>query len=159
MANFSLTNSTNAGSGVQQPIAATYKSLLGIFAGATAHRGKIFDLLVGTNGTPADNVMSFDLTRTTGTSSGYTTIVANPLDPADAVSLCLATANATTEATISASAVQWYIGINQRASYRWVAAPGSEFVWPATTSNGFVLRALSPAYTGTATGATLFSEQ
>lgn len=24
----------------------------------------------------------------------------------------------------------FYVGVNQRAKYRWVAAPGSEIVWP-----------------------------
>ena len=49
--------------------------------------------------------------------------------------------------------------MNQRASYRWVAAPGSELVYPALANNGFVLRAKSGGYTSTFTGAVLVEEQ
>jgi hypothetical protein len=52
--------------------------------------------------------------------------------------------------------------VNQRASYRWVAAPGSEIVYPANTSatgnNALSLQARSAAYTGTVTGAVMVSE-
>ena len=40
--------------------------------------------------------------------------------------------------------------VNQRASYRWVAAPGGELVVPATNVAGLGFRAKAPAYASTA---------
>jgi len=161
MANYAVSNSTTSGGGgTAQAVSATYKTLITMVSSTTTpRRGKMYDILIGTNGTPADNYMEFDVVRTTGTSSGGTTYAAPPLDPADAAALTVTTVNSTTEGTITANADLFYVGINQRASYRWVAAPGSELVWPATSSNGLVLRVRSGGYTGTATGNTLFSEQ
>ena len=52
-----------------------------------------------------------------------------------------------------------YVGVNQRASYRWVAAPGSELVYPASDNNGFVGRARSGGCIDTATFKALVEEQ
>ncbi len=182
MANFGVSNSTAIGGGnVQQAITATYKSLVvmgnssatGSTVGAGMfRRGKLYDILVGTNGTPADNFMEFDVTRLTlgTTPAGTTTLGVSSLsstfglDPADNNgTVNWLQINSTAEVGITATTEVWYIGVNQRASYRWVAAPGSEIVWPAvsstTTGGALALRARSAAYTGTATGNALFQEQ
>lgn len=158
MANFAASNSTTS-VGTQQAMASTYKTLLSVTGAQSApRRGKIYDVLVGTNGTPADNYMEWIIQRVTVPSTG-TVVTVQALDPADAAALALSVANSTTEGTVTAASELFYVGVNQRASYRWVAAPGSEFVWPATSCAGFVLRARSLAYTGTATGTWLFCEQ
>lgn len=156
MANFA-TNNTLAGT--QQNMAAAYKTLITVYnAASPLRRIKIFDILVGTNGTPADNYVEWDVSRMTvaGTGSAATPL---PLDPADAACATLSQANLTAEPTVTAGSDVFYVGVNQRASYRWVAAPGSELVAPATAANGFVLRARSAGYTGTATGHLYFQEQ
>ena len=181
MANFSVTNSTAIGGGnVQQAMSATYKSLViagnssattSTFAGAY-RRGKLYDILIGTNGTPADNFMEFDgAVVTLGTTpAGITGALISSLssnfalDPADNTGFVAALSiNSTAEVGVTAPTEKWYVGINQRASYRWVAAPGSEMLYPAASSatggNGFVLRARSAAYTGTATCTALIQEQ
>lgn len=163
MSNYAVTNSTLGGTGTQQSMAATYKTLISVYASTTGtaslvRRGKVYDVLIGTNGTPADNALEFDIARLTSPSTSAL-VTANPLDPADAGAASGVVANSTTEGTFSSSGEVWYIGINQRASYRWVAAPGSELVWPATSSAGLALRARSTSYTGTATGTVLFQEQ
>lgn len=160
MANYAVSNSTTTGGGgTAQAMATTYKTLITMVSSTTTpRRGKAYDVLIGTNGTPADNYLEFDIARTTGGDTA-TSYAAPPLDPADAAALTVTRVNATAEGTITAASDLFYVGINQRASYRWVAAPGSELVWPATSSNGLVLRARSGGYTGTATGNVLFQEQ
>src|SRR5579871_1707555 len=148
----------NSIGGTQQAMSTSYKTLLALTAATAAlKRGKLYDLLIGTNGTPADNVMEFDVSRQTaaGTSTGVTP---NPLDAADVAAGTVGSANFTAEGTITANSRVLGVGINQRASYRWVAAPGSELVWPATNLAGLAVRAKSPAYTGTAVADALFSE-
>ena len=158
MANFSLTNGSTV-LGTQQAITTTSKSLLEVGGAQSApRRGKIYDILVGTNGTPADNYMEWDVSRITGVSTGSST-VGLLLDPADAAILATTVINSTTEPTVTAGSQVFYVGVNQRASYRWVAAPGSELVWPATSCAGFTLRTRSGGYTGTATGSILAQEQ
>ena len=157
MANYSATNGSSASAGTQQATATTYVgALLGLTTLTTLRRGKIYDLLIGTNGTPADNFMEWDISRVTAASTS-TTVTPQPLDFADQAAVGIATANSSTFGTISIQNV-FYVGVNQRASYRWVAAPGSELVWPATSSNGFQLRQRSGGYTGTATGTWMWQE-
>lgn len=163
MANYTATNGSSASAGTQQATATAYAGALLTVGAPTSgpRRGKIYDVLVGTNGTPADNYMEFDISRATTVSTGAaggTLITPQPLDSADAAATSVVTANSSITATISIQNL-WYVGVNQRASYRWVAAPGSELVWPATSSNGCVLRTRSGGYTGTATGTWLFCEQ
>jgi len=160
MANFAITNGSTSGGGTQQATAAAYTgALLGITSsGTTLKRAKIYDVLIGTNGTPADNFVEWDISRVTASSTS-TALAPTALDSADSASLLNVTVNSSTFGTITTGSNVFYIGVNQRASYRWVAAPGSELVSPATSSNGFQLRCRSAAYTGTATGTILFQEQ
>lgn len=182
MANFTVSNSTAMGAGnVQQSVATTYKSLIvagnssattsNVFNTGGYRRGKLYDILIGTNGTPADNFMEFDVALITlgTTASGIVSTLISSLsstfanDPADVSIVAALQINSTAEVGINALTERWYVGINQRASYRWVAAPGSELLYPAnssaTGSNGLALRVRSGAYTNTATGTVMIQEQ
>lgn len=186
MANYGITNSTAIGGGnTQQAVATTYKTLVAAgnssatsatLGAGSYRRGKLYDILVGTNGTPADNYMEFDVTRITlgTTPSGITTTLITSLSSTFGLDIAdnngflnAVTINSTAEVGITSVTEVWYVGVNQRASYRWVAAPGSELVWPATSSstsggnpnNGLALRVRSGGYTGTGTATVLFQEQ
>lgn len=152
-------SSNNGNAGTQQATSATYKTQLALTAAtATLRRAKIYDIGFGTSGTPADNYMEYDLSRQTaaGTSTATTPVA---LDPADAASGTVGSVAFTAEGTVTASSSVFYMGVNQRASYRWVAAPGSEFVIPATNLAGFAFRARSAAYTGTVTALMMHEDQ
>jgi len=160
MPNYAITNGSTSGGGTQQATTTTYVgALLGLSCVTTTQvrRFKIYDVLIGTNGTPADNFVEWDISRITAAST-TTVLAAQPLDSADAAALTNTTVNSSTFGTITSGSNVFYVGVNQRASYRWVAAPGSELVAPATSSNGFQLRCRSGGYTGTATGTILFQE-
>lgn len=176
MANYSVANSTVGGfGGVKVATATTYITLCAVAAstqslgtgGALLSRGKVYDILVGTAGTPADNYMEYRLQRATlntasaawaGALSSVSSAIT--MDQADGTVSGFLGANSSNEANVTAASVPslWYVGVNQRASYRWVAAPGSEFVYPATSSNGLVLQAQSGGYTSFTTGNILVSE-
>jgi hypothetical protein len=160
MAKYSITNGSTSGGGTQQNTTTTYVgALIGLASStSTPRRIKVYDVLIGTNGTPADNFLEWDISRITASSTS-TVLAAQPLDPADATALTVATVNSSTFGTITTGSNVFYVGINQRASYRWVAAPGGELVAPATSSAGFQLRTRSGGYTGTATGTLHFEEQ
>lgn len=163
MANYTITNGSTASAGTQQSVTTTYvQATLAVTCStanggsATPRRGKVYDVLVGTNGTPGDTFVEWDISRCT-TSSTATFVASPPLDPADAAANALAVVNSSQHGTIAVPNL-WYIGMNQRASYRWVCAPGSELVWPATASNGLVLRPRG-SYTSTVTGTIQWQEQ
>ena|SRR5262245_14788430 len=165
MANYVTTNGSTGSAGTQQNCASAYtQTTLGVTcssangtANTTFRRGKVYDVLVGTNGTPGDTFVEWDISRCT-TSSTATFVTGQALDPADQTThLTLAVVNSSQHGTISVQNL-WYVGMNQRASYRWVCAPGSELVWPTTTSNGLVLRPRG-SYTSTVTATWMWQEQ
>lgn len=144
----------------QQNMTSTYKSLVQVSAatGATTlRRGWVYDIMFGADGTPADNAMNYIVNRnsTAGTGTSHTP---TPLDSGDAACLLTGLVNHTIEPTITDQTGLLQIAINQRASYRWVASPGGEFIIPATNVNGLGVRAKSPAYASTATASMAFWE-
>lgn len=155
MAKYSANNTL---AGTQQAISTAYKSLLTVVSSATVRRIKVFDITIGTNGTPADNFYEFDVSRQTAAATATATTPL-PLDPADGAALSTVTGNATVEGTITATSSVLNMPGNQRVTLRWVAVPGSELVGPATSAAGFAFRLKSAAYTGTATATVLFEEQ
>lgn len=124
------------------------QTLLNLFSTGGAGRGYIYDILVSSGATPADQAANMDVKRTTAVqteNSGFTPV---PLDPDGAVSTFDAGASHTTEPTETANSEMMVFSLNQRATFRWVAAPGGELVLPATTANGInvVRRTSTSAY-------------
>lgn len=117
--------------------------------GGTGLRVRLYDFMVGAGGTPADNVLNWTLQRST-TAGTLTAVTPQALDSADPAAEATAGENATVEPTYTAGAELAEFPMNQRATYRWVAAPGGELIVPATANNGLGFQVRSPAYTGTA---------
>ncbi len=109
-------------------------TMLGITA-TTAVRPAIYDLLVGSVATAADNAAEYFLQRYTaaGTSTGVTP---QALDSGDPAATATAGVNHSVEPTYTASAVLLRVAKNQRATFRWVARERGELVLPATAANG-----------------------
>jgi len=181
MGNYSITNSSlspGSSQGTQQALTATYKTIITMFGSSVslaaglgagsgiAKREKWFDLLLGTNAAPGDTYLEFDVARVSALSSQLTpttTVISSVssayvTDPGDPYGfLTYAQVNLTAETGITALSEPWYFGMNQRASYRWIANPGDEIVMPANLQtvttfpgNGLDLRARG-SYTGTVT--------
>jgi hypothetical protein len=157
MAGFAASN-LNATTPAQQAMTTTFKTLINLSAGATPRRIKIHEFVFGTDGTPADNAMTWDVSKTSAIGTGTVGII-TALDAADAAFSGVSTINHTAEPTVTATSSYWTAGMNQRATHRWVAYPGQELVVPATTAAGLSFRAKSPGYTGTAVVQVEFVEQ
>jgi hypothetical protein len=150
------TNSDLAGT--PQAMTTTYKTLVTLTAAtATLTSGKIIDVMFGTSGTPADNYLEYDISRQTAAGT-ITAATPTALDPTTRACGTVAGANATAEGTVTAASSVFNIAVNQRASYRWVAVPGSELIIPNVNLSGFAVRAKSAAYTGTAVAAVYHTE-
>lgn len=110
-------------------------------AASNMRRAKIYDLIFGSEATPADNAFLWEVQRctTAGTAGSAVTPVA--LDSADTLASTIVVGQAhSVDPTLTANTFALRVGLNQRATFRWVAAPGGELMIPATASNGFAFR-------------------
>lgn len=104
--------------------------------GTTTTRGFLYDIIVGSDATPADNAAEYNLQRFATANGTGTAVTPQSLDPADAAAEIDGTEQHTTEPTYTANAILLHWAQNQRATFRWVAAPGGEIVIPATSDSG-----------------------
>ena len=123
-----------AATGAQDVTTATPGDSALAIEGGTDQRPQVYDWTSGWGGTPADNAITLRFQRTSAAATG-TPVTPEPLDPADAASLTTVNENMTVEGTLAGIPLFEQI-INQRATYRWVAAPGGEIVIPATANAG-----------------------
>ena len=124
--------------------------------GSGMRRFKLYDMIMGSEATPADNVILFRVKRSSTASTG-SAVTPRPLDPADAAAVTLPKENLSAEGT--SSEVLLTFPLNQRATFRWVAAPGSEVVVPATANAGVIIETPTAVGTPAVTVGTLFDEQ
>ena len=125
----------------------TAKTHLTLMSAATV-RPRLYELVVGSADTPADQYAKWTVKRYT-TSHGTEKAGFAPvnLDP-NGIATALADYGAgkfTAEPTYTASSELLVFGLNQRATFRWVAAPGCELMAPATANTGL---GLVPVTTG-----------
>lgn len=125
---------------------------------ATTIRPKVYDLVVGSDATPADNAAEYNLQRTTTVGSGGTALTPQALDPGDPASLAAGREADSVEPAYTANAIMLQWAQNQRATFRWVAAPGGEIVLPAA-ANGLGLLSVTVAGSAVNTNATMHFEE
>lgn len=104
----------------------------------TAVRPQLYDLLVSSVATPADNAGEYIIKRFTagGTSTAGNSAAIDSGDPAATSTIGV---NHSAEPTYTANTELLAFATNMRATFRWVAAPESELKAPATSSNGLGL--------------------
>jgi hypothetical protein len=157
MAVYSFNNSMG---GTQQNLTSTYKTILSATAAtATLTSASIEEVAFGPGGAPnsTDCTIEYDLSAQTAAGTA-TSVTANALDPTRRSSGTVCNVNYTAEPTITANSSRIFIGLNQRATYRWVATPGSEIIIPATNNNGYALRSRSATYASTIDAMMVFWE-
>lgn len=104
--------------------------------GSASTRGRIYDVILGSDATPADAATKLAFQRSSTSGAGPTLVVAPPLDAADPAALLVyASTWTTTQPTITAVTSILQVAMNQRATFRWVAVPDSELIVPASVNN------------------------
>lgn len=142
--------------GTQQNLSSSFKTICLVTAatGATTlRRGWIYEFEIGADNVPnaTDCPINWDVSAQTaaGTISAVTPL---PIDQGggDAAALLTYGANATAEGTITANSSVFYLGLNQRASQRWIARDkASCIIVAAVNLKGWAMRAKSPNYAST----------
>ncbi len=150
------------GVGLQQGVTTTVDGATGTNAAgdltaATTNRPQIYDLVFSHGSAPADTVIRWEVIRSTTANTGGAA-VENALNPASPTALAAALEEITAAGTITADSQVLDMDLNQRATFRWVAAPGSEFIVPATANNAFLINASSASYAGISRVTVLWDE-
>jgi hypothetical protein len=107
-----------------------------INAASSPRRFQLYDWLFGSDATPADNASLWEVQKRTAAATGGSGVTGQPMDDSDTIVSTLVGNQAPTS-NGAGSGVKLSIPLNQRATFRWVAAPGSEIVSPATASVGY----------------------
>lgn len=129
-----------------QSAAGTTVTILEVIAGTTT-RGRIYDLIIGSDATPADVAGEFNIIRGTVSGTGTGTVTPHAFDPADPAALLTAKQGTFTGQTKTATSEILMIALNQRATFRWVAVPDGEIVVPATSDNWVGLESIASSGT------------
>lgn len=126
-------------------------------AAANMRRAKVIDWKFGSSNAAADTTFTHIIQRATTVPTGASK-TPNANDQADTLASTIqAFDTVTVDGTLTAGAFNATVGLNQRASFRWVASPNDELFIPATANNGFMF-GLSAATTTTFAEDCLFLE-
>lgn len=151
---FSASTATGVASG-------TNKTFLNLFNAAATpiNRGKLYEFTVSSVATPADQACKVLVGRTTAVGTEGSGFTPNNLDPAGpAGSYDAGIGVFTGEPTYTANKALYIVSLNQRATFRWIAAPGSEMLMTATVSNGLGIKSSSSTSTQAQEVTVLFEE-
>jgi hypothetical protein len=142
--------------GQENAVTASLTTVLDVVA-ATTVRPRIYDFTISCGGTPADNAIRWAVMRHTTANTG-TSVTPTALDPADPAAVATSLENCSAEGTYTSGSELFDQTVNQRAAYRWVAAPDGELIVPASANNGVGIRVSHASYTGTADATIHFME-
>ncbi len=117
--------------------------------GISGRRGWIYEIWFTHAGTPADNVVQWQVRRHSAVGT-HSDVVPTLLTDGAPAADCIADENHTVEPTITSATEAIDMDLNERASLRWVAVPGGELVVPATANNGYAATPISATYSGDA---------
>lgn len=129
-------------------------------AASNPRRYKLYDWIFGSaEAAPADGNSLWQIQRCTTAGTAGSSVTPTSVDPGDTVAATTVCGQAhSADPTVTAGAILASVGLNQRATFRWVPAPGKELVIPATASNGLAFRTPTAALV-TCTAQAWFEEQ
>lgn len=129
-------------------------------AASNPRRYKLYDYVFGSaEATPADGNSLWQIQRCTTAGTAGSAVTPVSVDPGDTVAATTVGGQAhSADPTLTAGAILLSVGLNQRATFRWVPVPGKELIVPATASNGLAFRTPTAA-TVTATAQAWIEEQ
>jgi hypothetical protein len=107
-------------------------------AAASPRRFELYEMILGCEATPGDYAFLWQVFKRTGTATAGSAPTISPLDIGDTIASTLVANQApSANGAGGSTAPLLTVPLNQRATFRWVAAPGSELKTTATASLGF----------------------
>jgi len=130
-----------------------------LITGGTTVRPRIYDVTWGYGAAAADTTAFVNIQRATTAGTAGSSPTPQNIDTDGPASIATAgIGDFSAEPTYTATANLFELPMNQRAAYRWVAAPGGELMVPATASNGIGSRVKAATYTGEMRSTVFFEE-
>lgn len=124
--------------------------------GHTNTRPRLYHYKLSVYGTPVgDNILEWLIRRITTAGTG-TAVTPAPVDVGGPAALCAVASDHTAEPTFGATIDD--IGIHQRNTFSWTAAPGGELVIPASLVAGIGFTPIHASYASTAAVVIHFQE-
>lgn len=139
-----------AATGTQAAVTASPGDTALAVLAVTLVRAKLYELIFSQGGTPADNVIQWLVRRLSAVGTEGAGVTPAPLDSDAPAAQLDGAEDHSVEPTYIAATELLDFDLNQRATFRFVAAPGGEFIIPATASAGIGMTPISSAYTGVA---------
>jgi hypothetical protein len=130
----------------------------GELLGVATVRARIYDILFSHGGTPSDDVIRWQVMRAGTASATGSAAVENPLDPDAPAADILTEEEVTASGTVQANSEVLDFDLNERATLRWIGAPNSEIILPATATESYYFNPSSGAYTGIARVTVMWEE-
>lgn len=127
--------------GVHETPVGTNLTLLALESAASVV-GRIHQLVLGSDATPADIATDFKIIRHTVAGVGGTAVVEKPVDPQTPAASCNLRGGTMTEPTYEADFLM-VIHKNQRGTFTWIANPGRELRTAAGAANGIGVRSVA----------------
>ncbi len=138
--------------------AAPGDTALAVFSVGTTKRGWLYELVFSHGAAAADTVIEWLARRLTALGTEGAGVVPAPIDIDAAASILDAGEDHGVEPTYTAATELLDFDLNQRATFRFVAAPGGEFSIPAVANAGIGMTPISVTYTGIARVTAHFEE-
>lgn len=127
--------------GVHRTPAGTNLTIMTLSSSA-AVVGRIHQVILGSDATPADIATRFDMIRHTVAGAAGTVPVAKATDPQAPTASCTLRGGTMTEPTYEADFLEEF-PLNQRATFTWIANPGRELRTTVGTAGGIGVRSIS----------------
>lgn len=127
--------------GVHRTAAGSNLTILALESSASVV-GKIHQIILGSDSTPADIATRLDVIRHTTAGAAGTAVVEKPTDPQAPAASCNLRGGTMTEPTYEADFLEEF-ALNQRATFTWIANPGRELRTTVGTANGIGVRSVS----------------
>lgn len=131
----------------QRAVGSSSQTCLTLISASTI-RPVLYEIVVGSTATPADNAIEWIWQRFTAVGSAGAAVTPFALDPNDPAALATSGENHSSEPTYTANAILLRFAQNQRATIRWVASAGGGLRAPATANNGIGARPDHASFTG-----------
>jgi len=125
----------------------------------TPGRATMYELIIGSAATPADQASEYEVRPITNENAtpGGTAITPIPLNASDRAALYNGEGPAMSGEPTGVTSVMGF-ALNQRATFRWVAAPGSGFQTAAAEDNGMSVFTVATTATLDITFTVLYEE-
>jgi hypothetical protein len=103
---------------------------------SASFRMHLYDYISGNVAAPADQAALFQLQRSASPASNSTVVAGQALDFSEVATSNNIVTSYITLPALTAAAFLLTVAQNQRATFRWVAAPDGELMIPATANSG-----------------------